>query len=172
MPFFGAKKHWLGISPTSVRDGQDGQGESMRKPLKIVVYLAFAGLVVFVLIQFVPYGRDHTNPPTTAEPKWDSPATRQLAKEHCFQCHSNETDWTWYSNIAPASWLIYRDVARAREIFNFSEWDRNRAGLDELVPVIQSGRMPPIQYWIFHPQSRLTPAQKQQFIQGLENTIK
>lgn len=144
----------------------------MKKILKILLYLVIAGIVGFVLLQFVPYGRDHNNPPTTAEPQWDSPETRQMAKEHCFQCHSNETTWPWYSNIAPASWLIYHDVAAGRSYFNFSEWNTNSADASELVEAIQEGKMPPIQYWIFHPQSRLTPEQKQQFIQGLQNTIK
>jgi hypothetical protein len=144
----------------------------MNKVLKFLLYLVLAGVVVFVLLQFVPYGRDHTNPPTSVEPQWDSPETRQIAKEHCFQCHSNETNWPWYSNIAPASWLIYRDVVDGRSYFNFSEWDKYSADLNELTEAIQEGRMPPIQYWIFHPQSRLTPEQQKQFIQGLQNTIK
>jgi hypothetical protein len=144
----------------------------MNKVLKILIYLVIAGVVVFVILQFVPYGRDHTNPAATVEPQWDSPETRQMAKEHCFQCHSNETEWPWYSNIAPASWLIYRDVAEARSYFNFSEWDTGSADYEEFIEPIQNGSMPPIQYWIFHPDSRLTPDQKQQFLQGLQNTIK
>jgi mono/diheme cytochrome c family protein len=144
----------------------------MKKIWKILLYLLIAGVVVFVLLQFVPYGRNHTNPPTTSEPAWDSLQTRQIAKEHCFQCHSNETEWPWYSNIAPASWLIYRDVVEARANFNFSQWDTDPAYIGDLAEAIQEGNMPPIQYWIAHPQSRLTEAQKQQFIQGLENTLK
>jgi hypothetical protein len=89
----------------------------IRKP-----FVWVAGLVVLgVLIQFVPYGHDHTNPPVMQEPQWDTMQTRPLAKRACFDCHSNETVWPWYSNIAPASWLIYRDVAEGREHFNFSE---------------------------------------------------
>ena len=52
----------------------------------------------------------HTNPPGLKEPQWDSPATRAFAVRSCFDCHSNQTNWKWYSNIAPASWLIQRDV--------------------------------------------------------------
>ena len=60
-------------------------------------------IVGFLAIQLVPYGRTHTNPPVTAEPAWDSPQTRALAVRACFDCHSNETVWPWYTSIAPIS---------------------------------------------------------------------
>jgi hypothetical protein len=144
----------------------------MKKILKIILYVFVVGIAIFVLFQFLPYGRDHANPPVTSEPKWDSHQTRQLAKEQCFQCHSNETEWPWYSKIAPASWLIYRDVAEGRQRLNFSEWDGNPGQLEEIVGSIQEGEMPPIQYWLAHPSSLLSASQIQQFIQGLQNTIK
>jgi mono/diheme cytochrome c family protein len=138
---------------------------------KALLYVFTAGLIVFVLIQLVPFGHNHTNPPVVQEPNWDSPATRQMAKDYCFQCHSNETQWPWYSNIAPASWLVYNDVAEGRREFNFSDWGNNPGEPDEMVEQIQSGGMPPIQYWIFHPSSRLNAAQKEAFINGLQATI-
>lgn len=67
-------------------------------------------VVLFGLIQFFPYGINHNNPAVTSEPDWDSPATRELVKTACFDCHSNATAWPWYSDIAPAYWLVYRDV--------------------------------------------------------------
>ena len=83
----------------------------MRRALK----WALIGIpVVLVLIQFVPYGRSHTNPPVTGEPKWSSARVRQLTKDACFDCHSNETTWPWYSNVAPVSWLVQRDVDSGR----------------------------------------------------------
>jgi len=63
---------------------------------------------LLVVIQFVPYGRAHTNPPVAQEPIWDSPQTRELARRACFDCHSNETMWPWYSNIAPISWIAHK----------------------------------------------------------------
>ena len=76
--------------------------------MKKIIYWAL-GLAIggFLLIQFVPYGRSHTNPPVLSEPAWDSPETRVLAQTACFDCHSNETDWSpWYTKVAPASWLV------------------------------------------------------------------
>ncbi len=138
---------------------------------KTILYLAIAAVVVFGLIQLVPFGHDHTNPPTVSEPKWVNPEARALVKEHCFQCHSNETEWPWYSNIAPASWLIAMDVKEGRQQFNFSDWQANPGEVDEMVQEIQSGGMPPIQYWIFHPNSKMNDQQKQQLIQALEQSI-
>jgi mono/diheme cytochrome c family protein len=138
---------------------------------KILIYVVIAAVVIFGLIQLIPFGHNHTNPPVVQEPQWDTPETRQMAKEHCFQCHSNETEWPWYSNIAPGSWLIAFDVIEGRQKFNFSDWGNNPGELDELIEVTQSGEMPPIQYWVAHPNSRLTDAQKQTFITGLKATL-
>lgn len=139
---------------------------------KWIARLSIAAVVIFVLIQLIPFGRNHTNPAVVSEPNWSSPQARALAKEHCFQCHSNETEWPWYSNIAPGSWLIAMDVIEGRRQFNFSDWKNNPGELDEMVEVIQSGEMPPVQYWIFHPNSRMNDQQKQELIQALESSVK
>ena len=135
----------------------------------------FQILAVFVLgflvIQLIPFGHNHTNPPTVSEPNWSSPQARALVKEHCFQCHSNETAWPWYSNIAPGSWLIAYDVIAGRQKFNFSDWNRNPGELDEMVGAIQEGEMPPIQYWIVHPNSKMNTQQKQDLISALESSV-
>ena len=136
---------------------------------KIVLILIGMGLAVFLLIQLIPI--DHSNPPTTTEPKWSSPEARALVKEHCFQCHSNETEWPWYSYIAPASWLIRWDVKNGRSQSNFSEWDKNPGELDEMIGEIQEGGMPPIQYTIFHPNSKMNDQQKQALIDALTSSI-
>jgi mono/diheme cytochrome c family protein len=139
--------------------------------MKKILYLVLIGLVLFGLIQLIPFGKDHTNPPIVSEPNWNSPQTRQMAKDHCFQCHSNETEWPWYSNVAPASWLLAFDVINGRSRFNFSDWKSNPTSAGELAESIQSGEMPPIQYTLFHPSSVLNAQQKQDFIQGLQATL-
>ena len=141
----------------------------MKKTLLIIVG---AGLLIFALIQLIPFGHDHTNPPTVAEPKWSSPEARALVKKSCFQCHSNETEWPWYSNIAPGSWLIQFDVNQGRRQFNFSDWNKNPGELDEMIGAIQEGEMPPIQYTLFHPDANLNAQQKQDLINALESSIK
>ena len=111
----------------------------------------FGALALFLLIQLIPYGRSHTNPPVTGEPNWDSRRTRQLAETACFSCHSNETEYPWYSNVAPASWLIQRDIDEGRDALNFSEFDRDQ-GADEAAEVVAEGEMPQTRYTLINPR--------------------
>jgi hypothetical protein len=138
---------------------------------KVVLYGAIAAVVLFVALQLVPYGKDHTNPPVVAEPKWDSPQTRALAKRACFDCHSSETVWPWYSSIAPGSWLIYKDVVDGREEYSFSNWDTETKRARKFAEVINEGVMPPPQYLLLHPEARLSPDEKQQLIAGFQKSM-
>jgi hypothetical protein len=129
-------------------------------------------LVVGMLaIQLVPYGRDHTNPPVTGEPPWDSAATRATAVAACFDCHSNETEWPWYSNIAPLSWRLQQHVDEGRAALNFSEWGTGEQEADDIVESVREGEMPPWDYPITHPGARLSEADIRTFIDGLTRTF-
>lgn len=140
---------------------------------KILRFAILAIVVLLVLIQLVPYGRAHTNPPVVQEPAWDSPATRALAKRACFDCHSNETAWPWYTNVAPVSWMIQRHVDEGRQRLNFSDWGNSREReLDEIAEVILEGEMPLPNYLPMHPEARLTPAEKQALIDGLNASLR
>jgi mono/diheme cytochrome c family protein len=139
--------------------------------LKRLRWVALGGLVIFALMQLVPYGRAHENPPVTAEPRWDTPRTRRLAARACFDCHGNETKWPWYSNIAPASWLMQRDVDEGREEVNFSEWDRRQDKAEESAETVAEGEMPPSRYTLAHPAARLTQRELRALIVGLSRTI-
>ena len=80
------------------------------------------GMVVILVpaIQLVPYGRDHVNSAVLGEPGWDSPRTEELARRACFDCHSNETVWPWYSNVAPVSWLLTQHIGGGGGIISTS----------------------------------------------------
>ncbi len=127
----------------------------------------------FVLIQLIPYGRNHDNPPVLSEPNWDSPETRALAERACFACHSNETVWPWYSNVAPVSWLVQHDTDEGRQHLNFSEWNQGGKGREpfEMVETIDNGSMPMPIFLVTHPEARLTAAEKEALMQGLRTTI-
>ena len=104
------------------------------KVKKLFLYGAGAMLGLLCLAQLVPYGRAHTNPPVVREPSWDSPRTRELAVRACFDCHSHETRWPWYSNVAPVSWLVQRAWTIARsELEPDLEWlqDQQDVGEDD-----------------------------------------
>lgn len=127
-------------------------------------------VALFVLIQAVPYGRSHTNPPATASVKWDSPKTEQLFMTACADCHSNLTKWPWYTNVAPMSWLVQHDVDEGRGKMNISDANRG-IEIEEVQKVLQEGEMPPLQYTIKHTDAKLSDAEKAALIAGMRTTF-
>jgi len=138
---------------------------------RLIVSLAGAALAVGLLIQLVPYGRAHTNPPMIGEPAWDSPETRTLAQRACFDCHSNEVVWPWYSNIAPVSWLVQSDVDGGRHALNLSEYTVPQRRARDAAETVREGSMPPLQYTVAHPDARLSATEQDQFAAGLAATL-
>lgn len=134
--------------------------------------LTAVGLVGFMILsQAVPYGRSHSNPPVLREPTWDSPATAALVQTACGDCHTNRSVWPWYSNIAPASWLVQNDVDGGRKRLNFSEWNSPQPDVEDIIRQIRSGSMPPLQYKVIHRKAALSDTQRAQLISGLEATF-
>ena len=131
-----------------------------------------ATLVVFGLIQLVPYGKDHTNPPVLAEPQWSSPETRDLMVRACFGCHSNQVEYPSYANVAPISWAIQSHIDEGRSKVNYSEFGVTRGRFNDSIEVIQNGSMPPFYYTMFgrHPEAKLTKEEKATLIAGLAAT--
>src|SRR5579872_3378699 len=135
--------------------------------MKILKWLAVAA----VAIQLVPFGHSHTNPPVTRELAWSSPELRDLIHRACYDCHSNDTVWPWYSNVAPVAWLVQRDVNDGRRHLNFSEWDQQQKNAKNVAEEIKEGEMPPWFYLPMHPLARLTDAEKQTLINGVAQTL-
>lgn len=147
---------------------------TIRRFLFLLAAILAAG---FLLIQLVPYGRAHDNPAVVSEPNWDSPQTRELAQRACFDCHSNETIWPWYSNVAPISWLLQRHVIEGREHLNFSDWNQSRREgsreeneAEEMGESVLNGSMPLANYLWTHTEARLTDAEKAALADGLAAT--
>ena len=128
--------------------------------------LALLGLLL--VIQLIPYGRDHTNPAPTKQVALATANQRELFSNACQDCHSYNTDWLWYTNVAPVSWLVQSDVDGGREVLNLSAWDHPQPELGEVVEAIQGGGMPPTQYWLspYHWNAKLSDAEKRQLIAG------
>jgi mono/diheme cytochrome c family protein len=138
-----------------------------------MVYRAVVGIILAGgLIQLVPFGHWYANPPVVNEPAWDSSRTRQLVKRTCFNCHSNETVWPWYSGIAPISWLTERDVKGGRSHLNFSDWNRSQGQAKMVEERVRTGAMPPWFYLPMHPEAKLTPDEKEALIDGLRKSMK
>ncbi len=119
--------------------------------------ILIALIIILIGIQFIPVER--TNPPITS----DISATDNIStilRTSCYDCHSNETVWPWYSKIAPVSFLIIGDVNEGRKHLNFSEWDKYETDkrekiLEEIVEEIEKENMPLPIYTFTHPNSKL-----------------
>lgn len=117
---------------------------------------------VLIGIQFIPIER--TNPPVTGEVEAPE-GVKQILQRSCYDCHSNQTRWPWYSRVAPVSWLIAHDVEEGREHLNFSEWNRLDASersdlIEEIWEEVEEGEMP---LWIYpplHPEARIGDAER------------
>jgi hypothetical protein len=130
----------------------------MKKAKFLVVGLGALGLGSLI-IQLVPVPR--TNPPVESEIKAPT-EVQAILKSSCYDCHSNETVWLWYSKVAPVSWLVARDVAEGRRRVNFSTWgrygqERQAAILAHGLREMRRGRMPPWFYTLKHPEAKITP---------------
>ena len=133
----------------------------MKKWLKLSL-ITLAALVVAA--QAVRPAR--TNPPLdpqkeiTAHMQVD-PAVMATLSRACNDCHSNRTEWPWYSNVAPVSWLVAHDVNDGREELNFSEWGASKEKepgklLGKICSEMTDGEMPMATYTLIHPQAKLT----------------
>ncbi len=121
------------------------------------------GLVALLIaLQFVPV--DRSNPPERGQPA--TPAELQtVLRRACYDCHSNETVWPWYARIAPASFLVARDVKEGRRGVNFSTWEkydekRRTRKLREIGKEVETGSMPPAYYVLLHPEAKLSAADR------------
>jgi hypothetical protein len=132
---------------------------NFRRNAKVGVLIIVAVLAVSQMIRI-----EKTNPPVRADATIDPPV-KPLLKRGCYNCHSNETVWPWYSNVAPVSWLIASDVKEGRRHLNFSEWvaypvDVQRNKLMMIADEVGGGSMPPWYYSIMHRNSRLTTEER------------
>jgi hypothetical protein len=131
------------------------------KMLKTTFLLAAGALVV---MQF--FRPERTNPLSDPAASFEAvakPSSEVIAslKRACYDCHSNQTVWPWYSNLAPVSWLIASDVKQGRAHLNFSEWTRpgpegELPSLGEACEAVRAGKMPLRSYTLLHPDAKLT----------------
>jgi hypothetical protein len=118
-----------------------------------------AGLaVVFAGLQLVPVEKN--NPPVRQEVD-APPPVMEILRRACYDCHSNETRWPWYSRVAPSSWFVSTHVRKGRGDLNFSDWpiydfEQQQLNLDDIQKQIEKGKMPLRSYLLLHPEARLS----------------
>jgi hypothetical protein len=131
----------------------------MGRVIKVILVLI---LLVLVVIQFVDVNR--TNPPVTGD--INAPLqVKEILKKSCYDCHSNETKWPWYSYVAPVSWLVANDVEQGRKHLNFSEWGKyssrkKEESKKEIWEEVRDDKMPMGIYTVMYPASKLDITQK------------
>jgi hypothetical protein len=143
----------------------------MKKKLK---WIGVGLVVAFAVLQLGNPSR--TNPPvvndwtTTSTP---TPHVAAMLRAACYDCHSNETKWPWYSHIAPVSWLIANDVKEGRENLNLSDWPKNdpertARRIENMSEKIGYAEMPPGKYTAIHKDARLTDGERKELSDWLD----
>jgi len=142
----------------------------MKKKLRWVLLVLVAG---FLLLQLANPAR--TNPPIvpghdiSATTNAPPPQIAALLHAACYDCHSYETKWPWYSHVAPMSWLIASDVKGGRRRVNFSDWPNDHPDWaarrwENISEQLDYKEMPPAKYTMMHPEARLTDVQRKELI--------
>ena len=136
---------------------------SIRKSLRTTAFIIVAVLLLSQVIRI-----DRSNPPARSDIS-AGPAVQPILRRVCYNCHSNETVWPWYSGVAPVSWLVGNDVKEGRLHVNFSEWGSYDSGtqshkLRGIAEEVRAGEMPPWYYSIMHREARLNPSERSQIL--------
>lgn len=142
-------------------------------PYKKILLALFA---ILLLMQF--YRIDKTNPPVDASKDFiksqNVPASMAtMIKNACYDCHSHETKYPWYTNVMPFSWWIKGHIDHGREKLNFSEWtdyasDDKIHNLKEAAETLVETRMPLASYLIGHPEARISKEERKQLAEWFE----
>jgi hypothetical protein len=143
----------------------------MRRNLRLG--LLFSMMALLVAIQLVPSGV--INPASKGEVS-APPEIQNTLRRSCYDCHSNQTQWPWYSHVAPFSWAVARDIELGRRQLNFSEWGdyypvTRRRKLHWMGRALQQEAMPPLSYRLIHPSSRLSPQDRAQLERWIDTQL-
>jgi hypothetical protein len=142
-------------------------------------YILGGVALVLLLIQFIPIDL----PPVSNDNAGDiiksgivSQDVATLLKTSCYSCHSNETKYPWYSYVAPSSWLVNRDVRKARDEMNFSTWTdyeqrKMIRKLDDIATEVGEGNMPMPIYTLMHPSANLSDTQRELIVAWTESAM-
>lgn len=136
------------------------------------------GLVVLLVIaQFFRIDKSH--PPVN--PKIDFATVTNvpddinaMMKNACYDCHSHEVTYPWYTNIAPVSWWIKGHIRNGAKRLNFSEWGnytnkQQRHQIEDCVEVLNDKRMPPKSYKFLHPEAQLSDDDRSKIVGWMES---
>ena len=142
-------------------------------------YTLIGLVVVLVIMQFFPI--DKTNPPVDIAKDYITlaqPPTKivKLLKDACYDCHSNEVKYPWYTSVAPISWWIKGHIDHGRKHLNFSIWGdysdkKKNHKLEECVEFVEETRMPLLSYIIAHPEARMSEEDRAELVEWFRNSL-
>lgn len=132
--------------------------EVPRRRKKRLYLVLLAIITLFVGLQF--FNQPITGKPVTGTIKAPREVTAILERS-CYSCHSNEQHLNWFEQVAPVSWLVKKDVDRAREVMNFSEWGalspaEHQGKMYAILNMVQAGKMPLPAYTLLHPAAKIS----------------
>ena len=149
-----------------LENSQEAPKTNMKTLRKVIKWILIVGVCLFILIQVKRPAR--TNPAvdaaqTIAAQTQLTPPAKDIFDRSCRDCHSNQTEWPWYTNVAPISWFIVDHVNTGRKNMNLSEWGKLDSGrqdrkLRQICDEVTDGAMPLSTYTPLHPGSKLSPA--------------
>ncbi|MRI57890.1 MAG: cytochrome C [Epsilonproteobacteria bacterium] len=121
--------------------------------------------VIFGLMQLIP-SYEKENPPVEPDKEIQAPKeVMEIFRRSCYDCHSNETRWPWYADVAPMKWVVRRDVIEGRKALNFSIWqeydEQRKKELKKRIFRSVFMAMPPPQYLWLHPDAKLSEEEKE-----------
>jgi len=147
---------------------QEAANIEMKTVWKIVKWLLISLVCLFILIQLKRPAR--TNPAVDESQTIEAhtqmpPQVKDILDRSCRDCHSNKTEWPWYTNVAPLSWWITDHVNQGRKQLNLSEWgkldkDRQDKKLRQICDEVEDGAMPLPSYLPMHPKAKLSEQDK------------
>lgn len=149
----------------------------MKKNMKFIWLFL---ILVFVVLQFFPI--DKTNPSFNPDDDFiamENPPEHiaTIIKDACYDCHSQQTEYPWYTNVQPVGWWIKGHFQNGRKALNFSQWrqyneeDKSR-GLAEMAEEVEATKMPLLTYWIMHPEAKLSEEKRSELVAYFEERSK
>ena len=133
-------------------------------------------LLIIIVVQIIPVDRPETSDDKSKDLITNNDLPENIAlmlKTSCYDCHSNQTIYPWYANVAPVSWLVIRDVKLGREELNFSNWENyskmDKAKLlDDILEEVEEAEMPMPIYFITHSDAKLSEQDRAELVSWSE----
>ena len=148
----------------------------MKKWVKLSLWVVF---IVLVGIQFIPVQPNETEPVTTADfiEYYQPPiAIGNIIRSSCYDCHSNQTKYPWYSNVQPIGWLLQNHISEGKSELNLSEFGNQsnrmkRTKLKSIITQINDDEMPMSSYLLLHSEAKLDSLKKARLVKYFDSLV-